>query len=87
MNVSEELTALGSSIDAYDEHIVTMSTNLANLKAQRMALVARQRHLNGLVAAAVDVVDVDGGQPDDIDVWEQDQYNSDVELLYRTDLS
>ena len=104
MNVSEELTALRASIDGYDEHIVSMSTDLACLKAKRLALVARQRHLCGLVADAVALVPTSSGSlpdveaegwmdvgqpvvPDDVDVWELDQYNSDVELTYRVDVS
>ncbi len=87
MNINEELAELSLSIAECDRTIAPAVNIVARLKAQRMALVARERYLSGLVAQAVDSTDVDGGQPDDIDVWEQDQYNSDVELMYRTDVS
>lgn len=84
MNVNTEIEKLQETVASFDDIVRRTEHLLASMKAEKLRTVARLRALELHRDLTVDdVYQRLVESPDDLDVWEHDQSQTDDVLIYR----
>jgi hypothetical protein len=57
MDINEEMIVMNEAIGMYDRSISGLNIELAEVKAQRLGMVTRRRHLKDKISEAVDMME------------------------------